>query len=110
MKPSKTVIWLSALIVVLAVVAAGVGLFWQDGGSPFSFTTLLVVSSVLGAGVLALSTAQLLAGVLTPAETIVFVVPFVILTAVGIWLTVVLFRNLSEPAPLQVATLRSAQP
>jgi hypothetical protein len=70
--------------------------------------TLLIVSSVLGAAVLALSTAQLLAGVLTAAETIVFVAPFVVLTAVGTWLTVVLFRNFSEPARLQVATLHSA--
>jgi hypothetical protein len=71
---------------------------------------LLVVSSVLGAGVLALSAAQLLAGVLTLIETVVFVVPFVILTVIGIWLTTILFRNLSEPAPLRVATLHSAHP
>jgi len=72
--------------------------------------TLLVISSVLGAGVLALSAAQLLAGVLTAAETIVFVVPFVILTAVGIWLTVVLFRNFSDRGALQVVTLQAAHP
>jgi len=71
---------------------------------------LLVVSSVLGAGVLALSAAQLLAGVLTAAETVVFVVPFAMLTAVGIWLTIALFQNFSEPAPLRVATLHSAHP
>jgi hypothetical protein len=70
--------------------------------------TLLVVSSILGAAILALSTAQLVAGALTTAETVVFVAPFVILTAVGIWLTVVVFRNFSEPARLQVATLQSA--
>ncbi|MBW7885446.1 MAG: hypothetical protein H3C34_23015 [Caldilineaceae bacterium] len=40
MKPSKVVIWLSLLIALLAAVAAGTGLFWQDGGSPFSFTTV----------------------------------------------------------------------
>lgn len=40
MKPSKTVSWLSLLIAVLALVAAGIGLFWQDGGSSSSFTTL----------------------------------------------------------------------
>jgi len=40
MKSSKTLVMLSALIAVLALVAAGAGLFWQDGGSPFSFTTL----------------------------------------------------------------------
>lgn len=37
---SDTVIWFSTLIVVLALVAAGAGVFWQDGGSPFPFTTL----------------------------------------------------------------------
>jgi hypothetical protein len=72
--------------------------------------TLLVVSSVLGVGVLALSAAQMLAGVLTAAETAVFVAPFIILTAAGIWLTVALFRDFSEPALLQVATLQSAHP
>ena len=40
MRISKAVIGLSSLIVVLALIATGVGLFWQDGGSPFSFTTL----------------------------------------------------------------------
>jgi hypothetical protein len=39
-KASNTVIWLSSLIVLLALIAAGVGLFWQDGGGSFSFTTL----------------------------------------------------------------------
>src|SRR5919202_231403 len=40
MKTSKTLIWLSALIAVLALIAAGVGLFWRYGGSPFTFTNL----------------------------------------------------------------------
>lgn len=40
MKTSKTVVWLSMLISVLALVATSIGLFWQDGGEPFSFTTL----------------------------------------------------------------------
>lgn len=40
MKTSKAVVWLSWLIAGLALVAAGSGLFYQDGGSPFSFTTL----------------------------------------------------------------------
>jgi hypothetical protein len=72
--------------------------------------TLLVLSSVLGAGVIALSAAQTLAGVLTIAETVVFVAPFAILTAAGIWLTVLLFHNLSEPAPLHMAALQPAHP
>ncbi len=40
MKSSKIVVRLSWLIAVLALVAAGIGLFWQDGGTSFSFTTL----------------------------------------------------------------------
>jgi hypothetical protein len=40
MKPLKAIIWLSSLIAVLALVAASIGLFWQDGGHTFSFTTL----------------------------------------------------------------------
>jgi hypothetical protein len=40
MKTSNIVIWLSSLIAVLALVAASIGLFWQAGGSSFTFTTL----------------------------------------------------------------------
>jgi hypothetical protein len=40
MKTSKTVIWLSSLIAMLALVAAAVGLFWGGGGSPFTFTNV----------------------------------------------------------------------
>ena len=40
MKSSRIVICLSWLIAVLAFVAAGIGLFYQDGGNSFSFTTL----------------------------------------------------------------------
>ena len=40
MKNSKAVILLSILVLVLAIVQSGVGLFYQDGGSPFDFTNL----------------------------------------------------------------------
>jgi len=40
MKTSNTVIWLSALIVVLALFAGGAGFFWPAEGSAFTFTTL----------------------------------------------------------------------
>jgi hypothetical protein len=40
MKSSKAVVWFSVLIAVLALVAASIGLFWQNGGSSFFFTTL----------------------------------------------------------------------
>jgi hypothetical protein len=40
MKTSTIITWLTLLIAALALIAAGIGLFWQDGGSSFSFTTL----------------------------------------------------------------------
>jgi hypothetical protein len=40
MQTSKTVVYLCVLIAVLALVAAGAGLFWQDDGSSFAFTSL----------------------------------------------------------------------
>ncbi len=44
MKVSKAVIWLSSLIVGLALVAVGMGLLNPSGGSTFSFTTVRGVS------------------------------------------------------------------
>jgi hypothetical protein len=40
MKTSTPLLWLSLLIVVLALVAASAGLFWQGGSGSFTFTTL----------------------------------------------------------------------
>lgn len=56
---------------------------------------LLIVSTVLGASVLALSAAQVWSGVLTPGQIMTFVAPFVILTAFALWLTVRLLQSIS---------------
>lgn len=40
MRSSNILVLLSWLIVMLALVAAGTGLFWQDSGSPYTITTL----------------------------------------------------------------------
>ncbi|NTW04447.1 MAG: hypothetical protein HGA19_24820 [Oscillochloris sp.] len=40
MKPSGVIVGLAALIAVLALIAAGAGLFWQEAGGPLTFTTL----------------------------------------------------------------------
>jgi hypothetical protein len=40
MKNQPALTWLVPLIAILAVVAAGVGLLWQNGGSSFTFTTI----------------------------------------------------------------------
>ena len=59
-------------------------------------SVLLLVSAVLGAGVLALSAAQVLSNTLTLAQTLTFVVPFLILTAFALWLSIWLLREVSE--------------
>lgn len=40
MKKQPILNWLVPLIAILVLVAAGAGLFWQDGGAPVAFTTL----------------------------------------------------------------------
>ncbi|MFO7681221.1 MAG: hypothetical protein R6X34_14330 [Chloroflexota bacterium] len=40
MKQRRILNWFIPLIVILTLVAAGVGLFWQDGGAPTAFTTI----------------------------------------------------------------------
>jgi hypothetical protein len=40
MHTSTSAVWLSVVVVLLAVAAAGVGLFWRSPGEPFAFTTL----------------------------------------------------------------------
>jgi hypothetical protein len=40
MKISNSLVWLSLTIAILALFATTIGLFWQDGGSSFAFTTL----------------------------------------------------------------------
>ncbi len=37
---SPAIVWLALLIGVLALLAAGAGVFWQSPGSPFAFTTV----------------------------------------------------------------------
>jgi hypothetical protein len=40
MRTSETLVTLSVLIAVLALVAAGLGVFWQGTGQPYEFRTL----------------------------------------------------------------------
>lgn len=40
MKTHPVLNWLIPMIIVLAIITAGLGLFWQGGGSSFTFTTL----------------------------------------------------------------------
>jgi hypothetical protein len=73
LKPSRTVIGLT-------LIAAGTGLFWQDGGSPFTFTTLRGQTvAIYGQGVYRFDTRFMGAGNRgTDAVTLIVSIPLLI--------------------------------
>ena len=40
MKKQPILNWLVPIVAVLALISAGAGLFWQDGGAPLAFATV----------------------------------------------------------------------
>lgn len=97
------------VIAPLAVVA-GVLLLRRSAAGYLLASAMVIFSAILGVGVLALSAAQVLNGVLTVPQTLGFVVPFVILSVIALALTVVLFRNLrdGEATTKRAGTWRAA--
>lgn len=93
------------IIAPLAFVA-GVLLLRRNAFGYLLASTLLIVSAVLGGGVLALSAAQVLSNTLTFAQVMVFVIPFVILTAFALGLTIALLRNVIEQESGQVGSMK----
>lgn len=83
---SNTVIWLSALTIFLVPIVTIAGLFWEDGGSSFSLTTLRGdLVQIYGRG---------------------FYRYDPILTAIGF--TAILFRHVSDSQPIK-ATVSGGQ-
>ena len=82
MKTSKVVIWLSALIAGLALIAAAVGLLAQAGGSPFTFTTVRGVNVQLyGQGWYRLDTPIAAVGFMAAdAVTLILAIPLLIIS------------------------------
>lgn len=82
MKPSRTVTWLSSLTAALALVAAGIGLFSQSGGSPFSFPTLHGLTvQIYGQGLYASDTSLVALGYrVGDAVTLVLGIPLLVLS------------------------------
>ncbi len=82
MKPSNTVVWLSSLIVLLALVAAAAGLFYQDGGSQFSFTTVRGETvQIYGQGLYRYDTPLTAVGYrVSDAVTLVFEIPLLVVS------------------------------
>ena len=82
MKVSNAVIWLSSLIVGLALIAAGVGLLDQSGGSTFSFTTVRgAIVQIYGQGWYHLDTPIAAVGFMAAdAVTLVIAIPLLIVS------------------------------
>jgi len=59
-------------------------------------STMLIFTCILGANLTAGGILQVTKEIITFGQAMVFTVPFVILTLIAIWFTVVLFRNMSE--------------
>jgi hypothetical protein len=87
MKPSRALILLSILVGLLAAVQSGLGLFWHDGGSPFSFTTLHGQSVLInGQGIYHFDTffrAPIFRG--TDAVTFFLCLPLLVIALLGYW-------------------------
>lgn len=68
---------------------------------PFGYllaSTMLIFTCILGANLTAGGIIQVARDVITIGQAMAFTVPFVILTLIAMWFTVVLFRNFSEKA------------
>lgn len=87
METSNTFVWLSALIVVLALIAAGAGLLWQGGDGPYSFTTLRgETAEIYGQGLYRYDTLFTGAGNrATDAITLVLGVPLLVVSILLYW-------------------------
>jgi hypothetical protein len=84
-------------IVAPALILAGV-LIRRDAPAGYLLaSTMLIFTCILGANLAAGGVMQIQKGVITLGQAMVFTVPFVILTLIAIWFTVILFRNFSEP-------------
>jgi hypothetical protein len=70
-------------------------------GTPFGYllaSTMLIFTCILGANLMAGGIIQVARELITIGQAMAFTVPFVILTLIAAWFTVLLFRNFSEKA------------
>ncbi len=85
-------------IVAPALIISGVLLGRRAPLGYLLASLLLVFTVTLGLNLTAAGVAQLLTGVISVGQAMGFTVPFVILTMIAVWLTVMLFRNFAESA------------
>lgn len=70
-------------------------------GAPLGYllaATLLIISWTIGSGVIVGAAMQSAAGLITVGQATIFVIPFVLLTVAGLWLTAALFGSLRKAA------------
>ncbi len=92
-KPSNTLIWLSALVGLAALLAAGAGLFWRGAGAAYTFTTLHGETvQIYGQGLYRYDSA-FKAPILRGTDAVMFFVAVPVLAA-AVWL----YRRGSSPA------------
>ncbi len=97
------------VIAPAAIIAAALLLRRAPAG--YLLTAIMVImGSVLGAAVLVLTGAQMLAGTLTTAETMAFGAPFLVLTVFSLWCTASLFRHVTDAHRPVSAPRRSFRP
>jgi hypothetical protein len=85
-------------MVAPALILAGV-LLRRD--MPFGYllaSTMLVFTCILGASLTSAGITQIFKDVITIGQAMAFTVPFVILSLIAVWFTILLFRNISEEA------------
>ena len=83
-------------IIAPALIVAGILLLRRAPLGYLLASTLLVFTDALGISLIAMGLTQRQAGLMSIGQFIGFVVSFAILTLFALWLTVVLFRNVSE--------------
>ncbi len=84
-------------IVAPALIISGI-LIRRDAPSGYLLaSTMLIFTCVLGANLTAGGVIQVLNGVITIGQALVFTVPFVLLSLIAVWFTVLLFRNFLDP-------------
>jgi hypothetical protein len=84
MRASNTITWLVFLIAVLAFFAAGIGLFYQDGGKPFTFVTLHSSTvQIYGQGLYRFDTPLIAVGYrIADAVTLILSIPLLVVSLV----------------------------
>jgi hypothetical protein len=95
-------------IVAPALILAGVLIRRAAPAGYLLASTMLIFTCVLGANLTAAGVIQVVKGVITLGQALAFTVPFVILTLIAIWFTVILFRNFSEPANQKLRSYKIA--